>query len=165
MGNETDNAVIAKATEQQLIEDATRRAAAEPLPGPLSQAFLSDAIDCGHGLFVRRIVASDWIVLKWLDSPLYKMTLEVQKDEAIREDINYEESEGYEMVWQFTHTPKQNRELKARGREVYRETAFEEFGDIYNIQTLSECIKAIGKQVVSSFETKVSFEESESKKK
>jgi len=165
MGNETDNAVIAKATEQQLIEDATRRAAAEPLPGPLSQAFLSDAIDCGRGLFVRRIVASDWIVLKWLDSPLYKMTLEVQKDEAIREDIKYEESEGYEMVWQFTHSPKQNRELMAKGREAYRAKAFEEVGDSQDIQTLSRCIQAIGKQVVSSFETKVSFEESESKKK
>lgn len=165
MGDDIQELEKEKAIELGLEDNANRRAAATPLPGPLSDAFLTDAIDCGNGLVVRRIVASDWIILQWLDSPLYKMALEAQKDESIKEEVDYQESEGYEMIWQFTHTPKQCRELKAKGREAFTETAYSEIGDAHKPQDLAKAIQAIGKQIAASFETKVSFEAEDSKKK
>lgn len=160
-----DPQIIEKSREFALSQEASKRAAADPLPGALSEAFLTDAIDCGHGLKVRRLVASDWIILKWLNSPLYRGVLESQKPVEIREDIGYEDFEGYEMVWQFTHTPAVNRALMAKGREVYKTTAFEDIGDTHSLETLSNAIEAIGKQVAASLETKVAFNESDSPKK
>lgn len=163
-GKKEVNPIEDKAREIALEQEANKRAAATPLPGALSEAFLSDAIDCGGGLFVRRIVASDWVILQWLDSPMYRMTLEVQKDESIREDVKYTPDEGYEMIWQFTHTPQQNRDLKDLGRKAYTDVAIV-IQDTFNATILSNAIKAIGKQIVASFETKVIFDTEESKKK
>jgi hypothetical protein len=168
MGNEIDDQILATAQEQQLTDDANRRAAVTPLPGALSEAFLNDAIQVADGLFVRRVVASDWPILQWLDSPIYKMVLEIQKDESIRESVTYSDEEEWEMCWQFTHTPKQVRELKNKGRDVFRQTAIDEMGDAYSLTTTKKAVEAISQQIIKSFDTKISFgspDSDDSKKK
>ena len=77
MGNE---AIAPEAAEAQLTEDARKRAAATPLPGALAEAFLCDAIFVPWGdkqIPVRRVVASDWPILQWLESPIFKLILEI----------------------------------------------------------------------------------------
>ena len=159
MGNEIElpPEVADKAVEANLREEANRRAAATPLPGALSDAFLTDAIHVADGLDVRRVVASDWSILQWLDSPIYKMILEVQKDEKLRDAVSYTDEEEWEMVWQFTHSPKDVRALKAKGREVFKETCAAEIGDKYKLTETKQAVEAISKQILASFDTKIGF--------
>lgn len=160
--------ILDKGQEIQLTEDANRRAAATPLPGALADAFLTDSIQVSDNLFVRRVVASDWSILQWLDSPIYKMILEVQKDEKIRESVSYTDDEEWEMVWQFTHSPKDVRSLKAKGREVFKETCASDIGDSYSLVVTKKAVEAISKQILASFDTKIGFssgDEPDSKKK
>jgi hypothetical protein len=157
-----------QAQELELTEQARRRAAATPLPGALADAFLTDAIQVTDNMFVRRVVASDWSILQWLDSPIYKMILEVQKDEAMRDAVTYTDEEEWEMCWQFTHSPKDCRALKAKGREVFRQTCIDEMGDTNPLVVTKKAVEAISKQILASFDTKIGFSSGEgddSKKK
>jgi hypothetical protein len=166
MGSELESQIVEKAGEHQLIEDARRRAAATPLPGALSEAFLNDAIQVADNLFVRRIVASDWKVLQALGSPIYKLILELQKDESIREDISYTDEEEWEMCWQFTHNPKECRELLAKGKDGFRAEAVA-LGDTLTLPTMKSIVAAVRKHLFDSYLTKVQFgnEETTAEKK
>ena len=157
MGNEPD----IQSDNPVLTEEARKRAAATPFPGPLAEAFLSDAIQVDDHLFVRRIVASDWKILQWLDSPIIRQMLELQKDEKLREDVQFTDEEEWEMCWQFTHSPKECRELRAKGREAFKAAAVE-YGDTITMPQSKLIIKAIGKQIVNSYSTAVKYMPKES---
>jgi hypothetical protein len=136
--------------EGGLNHEAAKRANADPLPGVLYRAFDPDHIPIGNGLSVRPVVASDWKALKWLESPVWKAFLELQKDEKIREDVAYTDEEQYEMAWQFTHTPKEVRALMARGRDCFRETCVE-WADTITFAALPDAVNAIQRQIILSF--------------
>lgn len=159
----------AKLNEEQreaaLNEDARRRACADPLPGALADAFLEDAIQIGPNTFVRRVVASDWKVLKWLDSPIFKAMLEFQKDEKLRDEVPFTDEEQWEMAWHFTHSPKEARELMARGRESFR-SACTVWADDLPMPSLPAAINAMQKQIIKSFSASLKYGgEDEAKKK
>lgn len=153
----TEQDVIERSRETQLSEDAGKRASATPLPGPLLSAFLDESIQVTPEIKVRRFVASDWAILQWLNSPIYKMTLESQKAEEIREPVQSTNEEDYELCWVFTHTPQQCRELKAKGRETFTQTATEEIADVVTLPVLGLIVAAISKQIVKSFETAIQY--------
>lgn len=88
--------------------------------------------------------------MKWLESPLWKSFLELQKDEKIREEVEYSDEEQYEMAWQFTHSPAEVRELMAQGRERYRSTSVA-WADTITLAALPDAITAIQRQVILSF--------------
>jgi hypothetical protein len=142
----------------QLIEMARARAAAEPLPGSLAEAFLEDAIEVIHGVKVRRVVASDWIILRWLNSPIVRQMLEMQKPAAKREPVEYTAEEAYEICFQFTHNPKEVRALKEQGRKAFAEKAIEEFGDTFPTMEIAESVVvAVSKQLQRSWATALSL--------
>ena len=146
----------AEQVEQVLTEEARKRAAATPFPGPLADAFLHDAIQVDDQLFVRRIVASDWKILQWLDSPICKQMLEFQKEEKLRDPVPFTDEEEWEMAWQFTHSPKECRELMAKGREVFRAAAIE-FGDTLTMPQSKLVINAIGRHITNSWMTCIKY--------
>lgn len=148
-----------------LRNEAGKRAAADPLPGPLADAFLKDSIPVGVGISVRRIVASDWHILKALDSPILRQLLELQKDEALREETEYSDSEQCEMVYQFTHAPKQCRELLKMGRETYRSTAQDYCDSGIDFAQMPLIIAAITKQLSDCIATSISYNATDEKKK
>jgi len=155
-----------QAQELELKEQANRRAAATPLPGALADAFLTDAIQVTDNMFVRRIVASDWKILQALGSPIYKLILELQKDAALREDISYTDEEEWEMCWQFTHNPKECRELLAKGKDAFRSEAVA-LGDTLTLPVMKSIVAAVRKHLFDSYLTKVNFgsEETPAEKK
>ncbi len=155
MGNES--AIDTVARDGALTEDANRRALATPLPGPLSDAFLNDAIDVGGGYKVRRFVASDWPLLQWLDSPFYRLILEAQKEVANQDPIKCSDEEEWEACWQFTHLPKQCRELKSKGRETFRTKATEEMADSISPLLAKKMVAAISQQIFNSFSTAIKY--------
>ncbi len=83
--------------------------------------------------------------------------LELQKDEKIRDEVPNTPDESWEMCWQFTHTPKQCRELMAKGREAFRLAAAEDMADTHNLTVINRAVEAIISQVIRSFDTKVDF--------
>src|ERR1017187_6604772 len=135
-----------------LREEANKRAAADPLPGPLADAFLKGAIPWGDGRFVRRVVASDWKILKGLDSPIFRQILEPQKDPTLREETVYSDEEQWEMCWQFTHSPADNRALMAKGRPAYRAEA-EKWADETDLTDMAFIVDSITKLLLSSSNT------------
>jgi hypothetical protein len=147
---------LSENVEQVLTEEARKRAAATPFPGPLADAFLHDAIQVDDHLFVRRIVASDWKILQALDSPICKQMLEFQKDEKLREPVPFTDEEEWEMCWQFTHSPKECRELMAKGRAAFREAAIE-YGDTLTMPQSKLVIGAIGRQITNSWLTCIKY--------
>ena len=146
-----------------LREESNKRAAADPLPGPLADAFLKGAIPWGDGRFVRRVVASDWKILKALDSPIFRQMLEAQKKPELREETVYSDEDQWEMCWQFTHTPAENRALIAKGREAYRAAA-ETWADETDLTDMAFIVDSITKLLVSSSNTRVGFGSSAEKK-
>ena len=148
-----ESARLAEAGVEQM---ARARAAADPLPGALSDAFLKDSIKIADGVWVRRVVASDWKILKALDSPIFRQMLEFQKPEDAREETVFSDEEQWEMCWQFTHTPKENRELIAQGRKAYAETA-ETWADSAELSQMPLIIDAITKQLIRSFQTSLQY--------
>ncbi len=162
MNGEIETAIQEQGRQRILVEDATRRAAATPLPGPLADAFLSDSIQITETMSVRRVVASDWKILQWLDSPIFRTMLELQKDESIRDEVPTLPEEAWEMCWQFTHTPKQCRELMAKGRETFRNTSAEDMADKESLTIINKAVAAIISQVIRSFDTKVDFKTDDS---
>ena len=140
-----------------LTEMARARAAAEPLPGSLAEAFLGDAIEVIEGVKVRRVVASDWIILRWLNSPIVRQMLEMQKPMEKREPVDYSAEEAYEICYQFTHNPKEVRAMKEQGRKAFTEAAIEEFGDRFSTMEIAELVvDAVSKQLQRSWATALS---------
>lgn len=115
-----------KQAEEALRQMASRRANAEPLPGPLADTFCKSGIEIGP-YFVRKFVARDFVILKAIDSPLHRMILELSNEN--REDINYTDEESWDICWQFTNTVSNVKEVFAKGKESLRKLSEVEFGD------------------------------------
>ena len=140
------------AVQRQLADDARRRAAADPLPGPMAQVFLENSITIGSHT-IRRIVLSDWAILRGLKSPIIAQMLELQKPLETREEVPYSDEDGWEMIWQFSHTPSENRALLAKGRDAYREQAITEIGDKIEVGQGALIVEAVQRQIMASFAT------------
>lgn len=84
---------------------AYREASAEPLPGPLADAFagLPEAV---AGLRVRPMVHFDFVLLKIIKSPLLEH-LARQAGTKGKVSTGWSDEQGWEMVWQFTRPPEE----------------------------------------------------------
>jgi hypothetical protein len=130
-GNEDTQAAEAIAAAHARHADLTRdirKAHANPTPGALGKAFDIPAPDPRAGAAVlkrlgrelRPVVASDFLVLKLLDSPLLKQAQGAGPESAITAE------EMAAMVWQFTTPIRTVREMAHRaGRAGVEEAATE----------------------------------------
>lgn len=100
---------------------AKAEASMEPLPGPLADAFGPDTII--NGIRIRPVVHYDLVILRQLNSPLYRHMLEMGKPENERQEIKYTDDDGYMLVWQFTTPISQVREELGRGHESLKACA------------------------------------------
>lgn len=104
-------------------ETIKRQAAAEkvngdPAPGPLAGAFLPEKLE--HlGIEIREMQYFDILLLKKLDSPLFRRLKELSKPIGERKPAPFTDEEGFEMVFQFTHDIFEVQKLILRGREVF----------------------------------------------
>lgn len=145
---------------------AAARANADPLPGALKEAFIGGDIQVAKGVTVRRIVATDWDILKWLDSPILKQMLELQKPPEARERLEYTQSECYEICFQLMTSSKELRKFLGGSRDAFREAATEAIGDKYDISVCNQIVDAAIAQFGNSFLTALQFmpdEEAEKK--
>lgn len=81
--------------------EAREKANADPLPGPLLDAFLApEAV--AAGLRLQPIVAYHLVLLRALDSPLLRLLAELGKPEAERREPEYSDDELFETLFVFT---------------------------------------------------------------
>ncbi len=114
------------ATEAVLENLANKRASADPLPGPLGQAFCEGPIEVA-GVTVYPVVPRYFQALKALNSPLISMLQDVVQSGKM--DTELEDEKAWEICWIFTHTGKQVREQIAKGKESLSELAIETVGE------------------------------------
>lgn len=151
---ETNGQVQSEVMEAVRLK-AVARANADALPGPLAEAFCSDDIQVGK-LKVRKIVPRDLAILKAIDSPLHKMTLELVKDEKERSEIQMEDEDSWDIIWQFTNPIERVKEAFA-GKSL-RTLSGREVGDNPEMSGCQELvIAAVMEQFRRHFQTKIKY--------
>jgi len=124
MGNETLTPELEAGRERILEQDALRRAALDPLPGPLKEAFLPKLpLKLSNGMTVRQPVAWDFVIMEALNSPMHLMRLESAKDPANREAVKMSNQDDFELAYQFTHSIDECEEVLEQGREKFAAAA------------------------------------------
>lgn len=139
--------------------EAAKRANGDPLPGPLEAALDPESIVVGE-IKVRPVVPGDWIILKKLDSPLYRLQIEEKKD-----DVTISEEESVEIIYQFTRPPKEVRQVLTQGRQYFRETALDTISDKFSISQMLEVSRAVNEQLRRYYETIIKYGQAEEGKK
>jgi len=154
--------------EASVVESAaTQRVVSDPLPGPMLDAVANQELDVmtskGKVTF-RPVVIYDFTIFKKLNSPHYRTMLEANSGVKM-EEMNIEDEELYEMIYQFTHSCKEIRAVLKKGREHYRELTTEEVGDKYNIQDLGVLLTGVATQIQNGFATMMAHGVDEDKDK
>ena len=165
--------------QEQLARDAARlaaeqplrrRANAEPLPGPLARAFGIEELKV-MGFTIRPVVASDFILLKQLDSPLYRQVFalaeharRVKAGEVLQDapppETKYDEAECVEMIYQFTRPLAEVRAALRAGRAQFRETALGAITDalpIAQMEVFPRLVASVVENFTAAFGTAVQY--------
>ncbi len=145
-----------KAREYAWKREAEARASADPLPGPLGDAFAADAIMVGN-IGVRKIVASDWQFFKKINSPVLRVVQEILQNPNSELNLEVDPAEYWAVVWQFTHTPKQCRDAFAKGEDDFRALVAEEVGDSQDEAIVNLIIAAVMEQIKRSWSTALQY--------
>lgn len=95
---------------------------ANPLPGPLFEAFDPEPIRFGN-IAVRSVVAFDFIVLRKLESPLLARLEQLFKAPEERSPVEFSDAQEADMIQQFTSSIATVRKDIARGVDHFRSRA------------------------------------------
>src|SRR5712672_3155935 len=155
-----------KIQDHMMRKEAIARASHEPCPGPIADAFGEDDIPVktASGIVrVRPIVHADIILLKRLDSPLYRQMQEAYKEVGSRDETNVDDEESCEICFQFTRPCREARTLLSKGRDEFREAALQAISDLHNPAEITQILKAVAEQVKRMFETALKYAEPDEK--
>lgn len=147
-------------------QQALRQANAEPLPGPLHAAFTGPRQVLGFTL--RPVVAGDFILLKQLNSPLYRQTFALAEHhrKISAQEIpagtplpatEYQDEECVEMVYQFVVPIAQARADLKRGRDYFRERACATVTDHAPVDALPTLLAATIENFTAAFATAIQY--------
>lgn len=154
MGN-IETVTGTKCGDHVLKEEAIRRAQADPLPGPLTNAFAKGAIMVGK-IPVRKCVASDWEFLKVTNSPLLEIIQSLQQNpKETPPTENLSEESAHAVCWQFMNHPKRVREIIAAG--TLAETVQAEVSDEISAPVLRVIFVAAMEQMGRVWKTALGF--------
>lgn len=155
--NETTGLTEGQIREHQVGQMAATRAQADPLPGPLAHAFGPNAIKIGGGIWVRKMVASDYPILKALDSPIFRMMTELATSADKPDDVTFTDEEEWQMCWQFTNPVKRVRETLALGVQTLKDLARQEIGDTLPPEVVKLITPAIMEQLKRNITTALQY--------
>lgn len=139
-------------------QQAAAIAAGDPLPGPLGEAFASGPIVVA-GISVRKVVASDWVFFKALNSPVLRMVLELQQNPEKPDEVTFTEQENWALAWQFTHTPAEIREALKGGVEAFNQRVLEDIGDSWAAETVNLVGVAVMEQLARQWKTSLKHQQ------
>lgn len=158
-------------TQEQIDRELRRRDAvasanADPLPGPLADAFDPEPLSVGH-FTVRPYVPFDMVVLRKLESPLLKQMAELAKPEEERRPTEFDDMDEAVMIFQFITPIERVRDLVQRGARAFRAAAEQEiaFNPRINAVLQAQLVQAVTKQFLRAFSTVINYGGGESGKK
>lgn len=137
-----------------LENEASKRAAAHPLPGPLADAFCSGPIQVA-GKTVYKVVPRTFQALTAIKSPLIEMIQDVVQGGKV--DTEFSDEQTWAICWIFTHRPKEVRELIAKGPEVLKEVATVEVGEEWEAACINLVMAACLEQIKRHMSTVIKF--------
>lgn len=147
--------------EAQLASMANERAAREPLPGAYGDVFDTQPIQVHTSVgdvTIRPMVAYDINIFKLINSPFYQIMMGDKVQRSVDNQLFATEEESYEMIFQFTHSPKVCYELFKKGKDAYRDKVMEEVSFVYNPAEAAMLVEKIMEHIFKVNMAKVSFE-------
>ena len=150
---------------------SNERAAREPLPGPAADIFNNTPLIVKTSIgdvTIRPMVAYDINIFKLINSPFYQIMMGDTPDKAIVNQLFTTEEESYEMIFQFTHSPKICYELFKKGKDAYKDKVMEEISFVYNPADAALLVEKIMEHIFKVNLAKIDFvapEPEEDKKK
>ncbi len=151
-----------KLVDRGLRLSASNRANGNPLPGALSDAFTKSAIKVGP-VMVRKIVASDWIVLRTLKSPIIKLVEELAQrannPELPPPEVDVSDQDEIDIAFQFTRMPGDVRAVLANGVEAFRSAASAKIGDELEAATVKLIGVAVMEQIRRTWATPLKYKQ------
>jgi len=156
MTPEIQQAIDAKVADYQARLEETTAASVEPLPGPLKEAF--GVADLKSPLRLRPVVHYDLVLLRALDSPLFKH-LEAQALGAEAPRTEFSDEQGYEMLYLFTIPCKEAKaQIEQLGSEGFRQRAFDEIATALSPAAFAAAILELQENFINAFTTAVRYE-------
>lgn len=151
------NSVPVNKLEESIVTSAaTQRVVSDPLPGPMLDAVANQELEVktSRGVVtLRPVVVYDFTIFKKLNSPSYRQMIEATNKDFNQAELNIEDEELYEMIWQFTHTCKEMRAELKKGRDQFRELATNVVADIYSMEDLGKLLEGVATQINKAFGT------------
>ncbi len=144
-----------------LKNEAAKRANADPLPGSAGDAFgrFGPIPIAESGISVREVVASDWKIMKAVDSPIIRLLMEIRQNPK-NPTLEITDDEQNQLALHFTRTPKELRAILADGgKEKFFQMATDEIGDKLSGSVVRLITATVIEQVRRSFSTAVSYRE------
>jgi hypothetical protein len=140
-------------------DQAYREASANPLPGPLTEAFASLPENVA-GLRVRKMVHYDFVLLRIIKSPLLEQLARTRGGK--RGLTRWSDDQGWEMIWQFTRPPEVvhawlSRQPPARAAANYREMCRREIGFTLGPVEGALLVRLVQKAFVEAFSTVLQY--------
>lgn len=156
---EGDKVLIAHGLERAALD----RVSGDPLPGPLAQAFCDADIVAG-GIPIRKVVPSDWIILRGLNSPIIRLIEELRQNPNEDPKLTVSDEEHFEIIYQFTRPAKEGRQLLKQGKEVFRDKAVEWVdAQMLNPVQIQQAVAAVMEQIRRSWETALKYTQEQGK--
>lgn len=162
------NKIIAEAKprmDNAVMESmANDRAVREPLPGPAEEIFntepLAVKLSNNEEVIIRPMVAFDISIFKKINSPFYRILMD-DKTEG-KQSLFADEEESYELVYQFTHSPKEAYQLFKKSVEVYKDKVMEEVAFKYNPADAALLVSKIMEHIFHVYLSKINYKSDES---
>lgn len=141
----------------QVIQ-GSHAAAADPLPGPLLEAFLPEPLRAA-GFNLRDVVASDWAILRKLDSPILKELQGLALNPDLpKPEVHYDEEDIWELLFLWTRPVREVRALLAKGRPQFREAVLQLTADTFPASIANErqtILEVLAKNLFRSLSTRL----------
>ena len=147
----------AHAAHQQALRDAS----ADPLPGPLADAFAS-LPDQIAGLRVRKMVHYDFVIMKLVGSPVLEQLRNQGKKGKTA--TPFDDADGYQMIYQFTRPVEELADWLAKrapGRAApeFRKLALREIGMALGPVEVALLVKMVERTILDAFSTALQYAE------
>lgn len=137
--------------QHSLIAKASARANGDPFPGPLAEAFCKGAIAVGE-YRVRKVTASDWVILRQIESPLIALVEEIHQEPGKAPEIAITDTQEWELCFQFTRPQQDSRDLLSLGRQHFTDAAIG-FADNATDMDIKMICRVVIEQLRRSWET------------
>lgn len=155
--------IDAKRKEMALEAMASRRAAADPLPGPLAKAFGPRAIrvvaEDGQEVSIRPLVAYDWVILKVINHPIYQQMLEIMQagDKAKPDEIKYEPKDQWALVYMLMNSCEEVADVLDSSQTAFEKAARRSVSMAFSPVDVDRLVGACSKQILGHMDTMVRY--------